>query len=368
MKALAVIPRKKDSLRLIDIHKPELTQIPNGRGVLIKTLCVGLDGTDKEIIDGEYGYAPKGEEYLIIGHESYGVVEEVGENVVSFLPGDFVTATVRRPGKSLYDEIGMPDFTTDDVYFERGINLLHGYLTEYYVESSDHLVKVPKGLEEIGVLLEPVSIVEKGIHQAFKTQERLKVWNPKKAAVLGAGPLGLLASLILRLKGIKVTVFARTEPPYLNANLVEEIDCQYLSTKKISLEKASKKYGPFDIIFEATGYSPLVFESMKVLAKNGVLVLTSVTGGDRKLEIEADKINLGFVLGNKLCLGTVNSNKSHFEMGVKDLSQATIQYPRWLNKLLTHPIDGLDCKKVNELLRIKTKGMIKVFCRIADNK
>jgi len=366
LKAIVVTPRKKRSLRLIDVLKPDIDEIPDGRGVLVKVLQVGLDGTDKDIINAEYGNAPKGNNYLIIGHESFGVVEKVGKNVSEIKPGDFVGATVRRPSNSLFDKVGMSDFTTDDVVFERGINLLHGFLTEYYVESPDYLLKVPMGLKTVGVLLEPTSIVEKGIYQAFEAQERLKVWNPKKGAVIGAGSLGLLAALILRLKGLEVTVFARTEPPFLKSDLVKAIGGHYLSIKKTSLNEASKKYGPFDIIFEASGYSPMVFESMKVLGKNGILILSSVTSGNLQMEIETDKINMGFVLGNKLCFGTVNSNKSHFELAVKDLSHALLQYPGWLNRLLTHQIDGFDSKRIKDLFDGKTKELIKIFCKIAS--
>ncbi|MHA2406673.1 MAG: alcohol dehydrogenase catalytic domain-containing protein, partial [Candidatus Hermodarchaeia archaeon] len=129
MKAIAITPGKKDSLRVIEIPKPHLQAVSENRGVLVKILQVGLDGTDKELIDAEYGEAPSGDDYLIIGHESLGIVEQVGNTVIELYPGDLVTATVRRSGTSVYDKMGIPDFTTDDVYFERGINRLHGYLT-----------------------------------------------------------------------------------------------------------------------------------------------------------------------------------------------------------------------------------------------
>jgi threonine dehydrogenase-like Zn-dependent dehydrogenase len=365
MKAIAITPGKKDSLRVIEIPKPHLQAVSENRGVLVKILQVGLDGTDKELIDAEYGEAPSGDDYLIIGHESLGIVEQVGNTVIELYPGDLVTATVRRPGTSVYDKMGIPDFTTDDVYFERGINRLHGYLTEYYVESPENLIRVPNRLKDVGVLLEPMSIVEKGIYQAFLIQDRLKVWNPKKALVMGAGTLGLLATLILRLRGIEVTAIARTKPSYLNSDLVETIDGRYLSTKQASLKEAARTHGPFDIIVEATGYSPLMFEAMEILAKNGILILSSITGGDRKVEVAADRINLGFVLGNKLCFGTVNANRFHFELAIKDLGQASLQFPGWPNKLLTHPINGFDSIKVNEVLQRKPKGMIKSYCKIA---
>jgi threonine dehydrogenase-like Zn-dependent dehydrogenase len=129
--------------------------------------------------------------------------------------------------------------------------------------------------------------------------------------------------------------------------------------------KEAEEHGPFDIIFEATGYSPLVFEAMNILGKNGVLVLSSVTGGGRTIEVPADKINLGFVLGNKVVVGTVNANREYFEIGVKDLSQAELQWPGWLSRLLTHPVTGLE--NYRELMRTLTeaKGAIKVFCEVA---
>jgi threonine dehydrogenase-like Zn-dependent dehydrogenase len=201
LKAISVFPGKPDSVHSTDLDKPKLDQVPNGRGVLVKVLRVGVDGTDKEINAAEYGAAPPGYDFLVIGHEGFGRVEAVGPNVTELRPDDYVVATVRRPGKSIYDLIGTNDMTTDDIYYERGINLRHGYLTEYYVDDVEFIVKVPKGLKHVGVLLEPTTVVEKGIYQAYEIQRRLKVWKPRKAAVMGAGIIGLLATLVLRLRG-----------------------------------------------------------------------------------------------------------------------------------------------------------------------
>ena len=217
MKAIAVFPGKPNSLHLADLPMPKVDEISNGRGVLVKVLRVGVDGTDKEINAAEYGAAPDGYDFLTIGHESFGRVAAIGSNVREFAVGDYVVATVRRPGSSLYDRIGTYDMTTDSTYFERGINLRHGYLTEYYVDDPEYIVKVPDSLKDVGVLLEPTSVVEKGIEQAYEIQRRLKVWRPQRAAVAGAGPLGLLATLALRLRGLEVTTLARTEPPTLNS-------------------------------------------------------------------------------------------------------------------------------------------------------
>ncbi len=284
MQAIAVRPGKPGSVFLAELDKPSLEEIPNGRGVLVKVLRVGVDGTDKEINAAEYGASPAGYDFLVLGHESFGRVESVGPNVTELKPGDYVVATVRRPGTSIYDTIGTNDMTTDDIYYERGINLHHGYLTEYYVDDAEFIVKIPAGLKEVGVLLEPTTVVEKGITQAFEIQRRLRVWKPKRAAVMGAGTIGLLATLILRLRGVDVTTFALTQKPYRNSDLIEALGARYVSTQEMSIAEGAAKYGPFDLVFEATGYSPVVFDSMRALGKNGVLVLSSVTGGDRTIE------------------------------------------------------------------------------------
>src|SRR6478752_3586797 len=304
MKAISVFPGKPNSVHVADLPKPSVNDVANGRGVLVKVLRAGVDGTDKEINAAEYGAAPEGYDFLVIGHEGFGQVEAVGPNVTEVKPGDYVVATVRRPGSSIYDLIGTNDMTTDDTYFERGINLRHGYMSQYYVDDAEFIVKIPQGLKEVGVLLEPTTVVEKGIAQAYEIQRRLRVWRPRKAAVMGAGTIGLLAAMALRLRGLDVTVFGRTARPYLNSDLIEALGARYESTVTLPIVEGGNKYGPFDLIFEATGSSPVVFESMQALGKNGVLVLSSVTGGDQKVEVNADKINLGFVLGNKVMVGT----------------------------------------------------------------
>jgi threonine dehydrogenase-like Zn-dependent dehydrogenase len=364
MKAITVTPRTPNSATLRDIPDPRIDDVAEGRGVLVKVLRVGLDGTDKEINAGEYGGTPPGSDFLVLGHEGFGVVEAVGPNVVDLAPGDYVVSIVRRPGGSLYDTIGLADFTTDDKYHEHGINLVHGFLTERYVEEPERLVRVPGSLRRVGVLLEPTTVVEKGIAQAYEIQRRLKVWHPRRAAVLGAGTIGLLAAAVLRLRGLDVTVFGLDEPPYLNSEIAEATGARYVSTRQTSLSDAAAKFGPFDIIFEATGFSPLVFEAMGILGRNGVLVLSSVTGGDRRVEVPADALNLGFVLGNKVMVGTVNASRENFEAGVKDLAIADALWPGWAERLLTHRVEGLtNCPRALELLG--SPGVIKVFVEVA---
>jgi threonine dehydrogenase-like Zn-dependent dehydrogenase len=365
VKAIAVYPGKADTAHLADVPEPRIDAVPDGRGVLVKILRVGLDGTDKEINAGEYGAAPPGDDFLVLGHESFGVVEDVGPAVTELSPGDYVVAIVRQPGGSIYDTIGLADMTTDDTYHEHGISLVHGFLTEHYVEAAERLILVPRELADVAVLLEPTSVVEKGVAQAYEIQRRLKVWQPRRAAVLGAGTIGLLATLAFRLRGLEVVTAGLDEPPYLNSNLVEQLGARYVSTKRQNVREIAEEHGPLDIIFEATGFSPLVFEAMQHLGKNGVLVLSSVTGGERRIEVPADALNLSMVLGNKVVVGTVNASRANFEQGVADIALSEARYPGWLSKLLTDRVDGLTAC-ADALGRLGSPGAIKVYVEVAQ--
>lgn len=361
---------QSNSVRLVEIEKPRLSDIPDGRGVLVEVLRVGACGTDREINSGEYGIAPQGFDYLVLGHENFGRAIEVGENVRELKIGDYVVATVRRPrGSSIYDTIGEQDFTTDTEYYERGISRIHGYMAEFYAESADFLIKMPTAIAEIAVLLEPLSIIEKGLKQASDIQERLKIWHPKTAAVLGTGNVGLLTIMALRMRGYEVHGFGRDKREgYLNADLIEAIGATYDSTLDTTLVDSVKKYDEYDLVFECTGYSPIIFDAMQSLNENGILILASVTGGDRKTDqVPSDKINQRFVLGNRAMVGTVNANREHFEMGVKDLALCEAMHAGWLSKMLTHKVEGLEnYEKVFEILNNSAEyKAIKTYFEVA---
>lgn len=365
MKAIAVTPGKPSSVHLEDIPKPSVADVADGQGVLVRVLKVGVDATDREINDALYGNAPPGFEYLVLGHESFGVVEEVGPSVRGLKPGDFVTATVRRPGGSIYDQIGTYDMTSEEVYFERGINLLHGYLTEYFVESPEYIVKVPPGLKHLHVLMEPMSCAAKAVQQAFEVQRRLKVWRPQVAFVMGAGQIGLLATLVLKLRGLDVYTLARSKPPTLNSQIVEGLDATYVCTTETPLEELAEQVGKADLIIDATGSSAMAFQAMRALGHNGVLVWTSITGGNKGVEVPTDKINIDWVLGNKLLLGSVNANREHFEAGIKDLALGEVMYPGVIEKILTNPVDGLDNYAEMMRLLVEEKTALKVYVNVA---
>jgi threonine dehydrogenase-like Zn-dependent dehydrogenase len=372
MKAIAVLPGKPNSVHLRDIPVPRLTDQPHphvcrigdGRAVLVKVLQIGVDATDREINEALYGNAPPGGEHLVIGHESFGQVAEVGEKVSEVRPGDYVSCTVRRPGRSLYDLIGRNDITSEETYFERGINLCHGYLTEYFVDDVEYIVKVPQNLKHLGVLAEPASVCAKAIEQAFLAQQRLQVWHPRRAFVLGAGQIGLLATMMLRLRGIEVHTLATKPPPHRKAAIVEAYGATYQSTGQTSLSELARRAGKPDLIFEATGNAETCFRAMEVLALNGALIWTSITGGKHDVPIDAAKINLEWVLGNKLLVASVNGNRRHFELGMQALSHGELTFPGVTGQILTHPIDGL----VNYTLMMRLleeKEALKVYVNVA---
>ncbi len=366
MKAVAVHPGTPNSLHLCEIEKPKLDSIPNGRGVLVKVLQVGVDATDQEINEALYGNAPEGDDFLVIGHEVFGRVEEVGSSVTHVKPGDFVACTVRRPGGSIYDHIGRSDITSEEVYYERGINLLHGFMTEYFVDDAEFIVKYPESMVNIGVLSEPASVCAKAIEQAYIAQQRLQVWEPKRAWVMGAGQIGLLATMILKLKNLDVCTIARSAATdNLKAEIAEQFGARYVSTQHQSLQDIAKEHGRPDLIIEATGNSRIAFECMNILNLNGALVLTSVTGGSRRTEIESDKINLEWVLGNKLLLGSVNGYYRHFQDGIAAMALGNAMYPGVIERLLTHPIDGMD--QYGQLMPLLSQSsVLKVFVNVAE--
>jgi threonine dehydrogenase-like Zn-dependent dehydrogenase len=374
MKAVAVIPGKPNSVHLRDIPVPGISdqphphvcRVPEGRGVLVRLLQVGVDATDREINEALYGNAPPGGEHLVIGHESFGQVVEVGDKVTQLKPGDYVSCTVRRPGGSIYDQIGRNDITKEEVYYERGINLCHGYLTEQFVDDAEYMVKVPRNLKHLGVLAEPASVCAKAIEQAYLAQQRLQVWQPHRAFVLGSGQIGLLATMMLRLRGLEVYTVATRPGPHKKSEIAESYGATYVSTRQTSIAELAKQVGKPDLIFEATGNAEACFRAMEVLAINGALVWTSITGGRHEVTVDAAKINLEWVLGNKLLVSSVNGNRRHFELGIQALSHGELTYPGVTERILTHPVAGLGSYAEMMRLLVEDKDALKVYVNVAE--
>lgn len=342
MKAIVVKPGEKDSIHMRDMPDPKLK--PDQ--VAVKMLRVGLCATDAEINHGVYGQAPLGDEFLILGHENLGVVEEVGKKVTGWKAGDLVVSTVRRPcGKCPQCKAGENDMCSSGEYTERGIMRRHGFMAEYYVEQPVFLNKIPKEIQDFAVLLEPMSVVQKGIDHAYLLQRRLTGWNPKFGMVLGAGPIGLLAASVLRVRGLRTVVVGREAPSDFRAQLAKKIGAEYVCAANKALIDLPKEVGFPDIVIEATGVSRVVFDAMEILARNGVLCLLSVTGGDTVNPEPIDRINQKIVLGNQVVFGSVNASPRHFKQGVKDFVTLNKKWPGVMNRLLTDRIPWVEHKK-----------------------
>jgi threonine dehydrogenase-like Zn-dependent dehydrogenase len=329
MRAVVITLGRKDSDRLVDVPDPE----PEAGEALVEVLSVGVDGTDDELASGQYGEAPEGEDELIIGHESLGrVVEPAG----GLAAGQLVAAIVRRPDpvpclNCAHDEW---DYCLNGRYTERGIKGRHGFLAEYYTEHPKYLVRVPDELERVGMLVEPTTISVKALEQVEVIQRRL-TWQPQRALVTGAGPIGLLAAAVLTLRGFEVVVYNRSDSPR-KVELTQELGAQFVTTDSADLgHDLADEYGPFDVAIEATGFSPLAFRLLDTVGHNGVAVLTGVSGGDRTAELRVDHLNLEAVLQNKVLVGTVNADRGNFEQAVADLAQVEQRWPGWLERMIT---------------------------------
>ena len=330
--AVAVTPGVPDSLHRTSLPAPE----PVGDEALVETIRVGVCGTDREIIRGEFGTAPHGSANLVIGHEVLGRVAAVGKDVDQLSPGDLVTATVRRPDGCPACRAGQPDMCLWRQYTERGIDGAHGFMVERFVEHERFLVPIPAETEPIGVLTEPLTVVEKAVRQANLIQRRLAYgWEPQTAVVLGAGPIGLLGTMLLRANGVEVITVARTPPPNHAANLVAACGARYVSTRDVPLLDLGASLERIDLILESTGASITAFEAMQILGTNGVLVLLSLTGSDNVAEVPIDRINRELVVGNKTVVGSVNAGLIDFATAVDTLARIERLWPGLPARLIT---------------------------------
>lgn len=355
--ALAVYPRKPDSLHQTETTLPDL----GPDHVLVDTIRVGICGTDREIIRGDLGDAPPGQDELVIGHEVLGRVISVGSAVNDLQPGDLVTSTVRRPDDCPACQAGEPDMCLWLGYEERGINKLPGFMSEKFVEHRKWLIPVPQELEPIAVLIEPLTVVEKAVRQAELIQQRLKYWKLQSAIVIGAGPIGLLGTLLLRSKGVEVYTVARSQAPNPAAKFVEACGGHYRSVKEHSLEDIAHEAGNVDLILESSGNAEVALEAMQFLGNNGVQVLLSLTGGEHEVKVPADRINTSIVIGNKVVVGSVNAGAIDFENAVKSLDTFEQQWPGLTKSLITARLkfgDDLDLSRISKKSSSEIKTVI----------
>ncbi|MBA2469799.1 MAG: glucose 1-dehydrogenase [Chloroflexia bacterium] len=332
VRAVAIIPAQPGAVRVTTIDVPE----PGPGEVEIGVIRVGVCGTDRELIRGEIGFPPAGSDELILGHEVVGRVLTLGPGVTGLAIGDLVTVTVRRPDGCAACQAGEPDMCLDREYTERGIAGAHGFMAERIVERQDWVVKVPDRLEPVAMLTEPLTVVEKAVRQANLIQHRLNYWNLKTAVVMGAGPIGLLGTLLLRSRGVDTYTLARTPAPNPAAELVTASGATYISTSEQALGELAATLPNIDLILESSGSSQVVFESMRLLGNNGVLVLLSLTGGHDTHEVPTAELNTSLVAGNKVVVGSVNAGMVDFANAVESLGRFEDLWPGLTESMITH--------------------------------
>jgi glucose 1-dehydrogenase len=320
MKAITVIPKQPGSARYEDFPEPDVSE----GSILVEAIAVGVCGTDAEIVEGKYGWAPAGSSRLILGHESLGRVLDPGLNS-SFKEGDLLVGIVRRPDPVPCTNcaVGEWDMCTNGQYTERGIKEIHGFMSERWRIEPEYAIKVDPSLGLLGVLLEPMTVITKALEQIFILGQRA-YWEPRTALVTGAGPIGLLAAHRLRARNLIVHVLDRAESGP-KPQLVRDLGAEYHTGSVLDLD-----LNP-DIIVECTGAGPVIAESIQKADSGGIICLTGVGAGGALGGAIAD-VAAAVVLKNNLIFGSVNANKRHWYRAGQNLIHADRD---WLSRLIT---------------------------------
>ncbi len=328
MRALTVLPGIAGSAAVTEVDEPPTADGP----VVVETLAVGVCGTDLEICQGNYGTAPAGSDRLVLGHESIGRVLEA-PNGADLAPGDLVVGIVRRPDPvpCAHCAIGEWDMCRNGLYTERGIKDHHGYASERYRIDPSFAIKIDPALGELGVLLEPTSVVAKAWDHINRIGARSEAWAPRTVLICGAGPIGLLAALLGVQQGHDVHVVDQvTDGP--KPGLVVGLGAAYHSRPVAAMAATA------DVIIECTGAPPVVVDVLGNTGPDAIICLTGVSSGGRTLPFDAGEVNREMVLGNAVVFGSVNANRRHYQTAARALAEAD---PTWLAGLVTRrvPLD-----------------------------
>ena len=344
-----VVERGRETPVAVERERPA----PADGEVLVRTLRVGVDGTDHEVIAGTHGAVPDGEDHIVLGHEAVGVVEDAGGT--RFSAGDVVVPTVRRPvgDGNDYAERGELDMAPDGEYRERGIVGAHGYMSEYFVSDADFLVSIPSSLATVGFLVEPLSVAVKALEVAAASRSPF-TWEPESAAVLGNGSLGLLTlAYLTHAEGYdRLYCLGRRDRPDPTIDIIEELGATYVDSRETPVPEIPAAHEPVDLVFEATGYAKHAFETVDALASNGVGALLGVPK-PWAFDVEGGRLHRELVLHNKALVGSVNSRTCHFQAA----AEALAAFPSWvLDDLVTgvYDPDSVDAAFHDDDTTIKT--------------
>ena len=341
MKAIAIVPGTAGS-RIVDRPEPAITTQDE---VKLRVIRVGICGTDRAELSGGRADAPAGQKELVIGHEMFGQVVGVGSSVTRVKMGDFAVFTVRRGcGGCPSCLMGRADMCQTGKYRERGINGLDGYQTEFVVDQEQYVVRVPAELEAVGVLMEPLSIVEKAIDEAIRLQlvrcpeaATTPDWIfGRRCMVAGLGPVGLLAAMVLCLRGGEVYGLDVVDSTSARPKWLTVIGGHYVDGRQVPADQVEKAIGSMNLILDASGIAALEFNLLDALARNGLYVLTGIPEGDRPLQIPGAELIRQLVLDNQVMLGSVNAARGHFQMAVDDLAHAQLRWGTHIAALITN--------------------------------
>jgi glucose 1-dehydrogenase len=352
MKAGAVFPGR----RKVEVVALEEPKISSPSQIKLRMLEVGVCGTDREICSFDYGTAPEGFEFLVLGHESLGEVVETGPAVRRCQPGDLVVPMVRRPcthPECVACRAGRQDFCYTGDFRERGIKQLHGFMTSFVVDEEPYMNAAPRELRDVAVLVEPLTIAEKALAQIHTIQQRLpwscgapgKPGNPAdfchRAVVLGAGPVGLLGAMALVNAGFQTYIYSREQPLNPRAALAESIGATYISSQAQTVRQLAAAVGNIDVVYEATGASPIAFELLQVLGMDALFCFTGVPRHGQPISIDTDMLMRNLVLKNQVILGTVNAGQSAFDAAIRDLTAFYQRWPDAVRSLITgrYPVE-----------------------------
>jgi glucose 1-dehydrogenase len=321
MKAITVEPMKAGSASLTEVPEPDARD----GAVLVEAIAVGVCGTDVEIASGKYGWAPPGKARLVLGHESLGRVLDPGP-VRGLTKGDLVVGIVRRPDPVPCPNcaVGEWDMCRNGQYTERGIKQLDGYMSERWRIEPDYAVKVDRSLGLLGVLLEPTTVVTKALEHVAAVGHRA-FWEPRTALVTGAGPIGLLAAMLLRQRGIEVHVLDRVDSGP-KPDLVRALGARFHAGAISELELEP------DVVIECTGVGQLVAGAIRAVGPGGIVCLTGVGTGGAEVGAAVADVAAAAVLKNNVVVGSVNANRRHWYRAGEALARADCG---WLARLVT---------------------------------
>lgn len=357
--------RGKSGVHTFELAKPEIKQADE---VLVRVKEAGVDGTDFNMVRHNLQDIAEGRNQIITGHEMVGVVEAVGSEVKSLALGDTVVMTVRR-GCGICQPClhNQSDMCMTGLYTERGIHKRDGFFTEFVVDQEQYVVRVPADLARLAVFTEPLSIAEKGIEQIRVIQSRLPWacehpghgflspdWGKcKTALVVGAGPLGILATALLRLAGVYTYTADIVPEDSPKVHLVKHMGANYIDarskTPKEIVEFCCSPTDTLDIIFEASGAAATAIELINYMSRSSIYVMTGIPREELTMQLDAAQLVRQIVRYNQVVVGSVNSNRSHFEMALKDIPEINARFGGMLEEMITHRFNMRDYQQIFSL-------------------